>query len=146
MANKPTPVIPSNDGDVGKWISHHCWWEHSMSQQVENSLANSYKVKYTLPINPAIPPFGTYPRSENVHSPTNLCANIYSSYLEWPKTRNNPNAHLVVNTATHCSVPAQWVLLRMREANYRDTAGWMNLRSIKWKTSDSKGAVLTPFI
>lgn len=127
MANKPTLIIPSNSEDVGKRISHHCWWEHRTSQRVENSLANSYKVKYTLPTNPAIPLFGIYPREVNVRSPTNLCANIYSSYLEWPKTRN-PNAHLAVNTATHCSVPVQGDATQQCEKQTTETqqVGWIS--------------------
>ena len=49
-------------------------------------MAVSYKVKYTLTFDPAVPLLGVYTKTE--------CEYLYS---QLPKGGNNPNAHQVMN-------------------------------------------------
>ena len=60
----------------------HCWWKWKMAQPLwKTGWPFPTKLNTSLPYNPAIMLFGTYPRGLNTYAPTNLDADVNSSFM-----------------------------------------------------------------
>lgn len=86
------------------------------------SWANSYKVKYTLTINPAISLFGIYPREVKTYAHLQTSVQIFIAAIQ-----NDPKQPKCPSGGEHrdtlqCTC-AMGYYSAMREANDRDTTG-----------------------